>query len=657
MLLLSRCVALLLCAAAAGAQPGEMPGPAQGAEGMAARSQIGRASKKGAKEDVAPVRIPLLVDAAAYGPRGEPLRSLSAADFAVSLRDQPQKIVSVTYVNAEAGTISPVSASVALRPDEIHRTLVLIADDLGLSLAGAQNVRQTLTRFLREQMHDGDMVSILRTASGTGAAQKLTSDRRELAEAIGGIQYNPDTGGKEAFASGARSVFRQALLGLTDPPGRKGVVLFTENDLLFAKPPQTQANAADASGRKADVPAITFDKPATSALVDIANRASAVVSLIDVRGSLPEPAGPAGGLAEVALQTGGRFATHTTDPSGALAETLQDQLGYYLVSYEAADASHDLLSGSPLPQRPVLKCTRADVQLLARSGPLNSENFVSDPGGTDVWRPSFTTPVSDLQRGFTKPFASGGIPMQFVAVYTAGKAGPQVEGRLHINAKDLTFTHWLDGRTTATLDIQLAAMDENGRSLQNAGGIYELQLTADQFQEGLKSGFGATPKLSIHNPGAYQVRVAVRDGTSGRIGSAGQFVDAPDISGGKLVITSMDLTSQDAAAAGRITLRVLEPGESFRYSYQMVNLTVDESKASQIEVQTRILHDGVPIFDSKQRHLDFAPSENSRVRSAEGAVKLGSSIKPGYYVLHVTVTDKLAEEPRTATRYLQFEVK
>ena len=89
----------------------------------------------------------------------------------------------------------------------------------------------------------------------------------------------------------------------------------------------------------------------------------------------------------------------------------------------------------------------------------------------------------------------------------------------------------------------------------------------------------------------------------------------------------------------------------------MVNLTADESKASQIEVQTRILHDGVPIFDSKQRHLDFAPSENSKLRSAEGAMKLGSSIQPGYYVLQVTVTDKLAKEPRTATQYLQFEVK
>ena len=624
---------------------------------MAARSQGRRASKKSAKEDIAAIRIPLLVDAAAYGPGGEPLRDLTASDFAVSVRDEPQKIVSVTYVNTEAGTISPVSTSVALRPDEIHRTLVLIADDLGLSLAGAQNVRQILTRFLQEQMHEGDMVSILRTASGSGAAQKLTSDRRELAEAIASIQYNPDTGRKEAFASGARSVLRQALLGLTEPPGRKGVVLFTENDLLFAKAPQTQANAVDASGRKADVPAITFEKPATSALVDIANRASAVVSLIDVRGSSPQPAGPAGGLAEVALQTGGRFATGSGDPSSGLAEALQDQLGYYLVGYEAADASNGVLAGRPLLQHPVLKSTRAGVQLLARSGLLNSENFVSDSAGTDVWRPSFTTPVSDLQRAFTKPFASGGIPMQFVAVYTVGKAGPQVDGRLHINAKDLTFTHWLDGRITATLDIQLAAVDENGRSLQNAGGIYALQLTPEQFQDSLKGGFGATPKLSLHNPGAYQVRVAVRDGTSGRIGSASQFVDAPDVSGGQLAITSMDLTNQDAAAAGRVALRILEPGESFRYSYQMVNLTADESKASQIEVQTRILHDGVPIFDSKQRHLDFAPSENSKLRSAEGAMKLGSSIQPGYYVLQVTVTDKLAKEPRTATQYLQFEVK
>jgi hypothetical protein len=389
--------------------------------------------------------------------------------------------------------------------------------------------------------------------------------------------------------------------------------------------------------------------------VDIAGRSSAVFSLIDVRGSAVQ-AGSPGGLADVPVQTGGRFVTGAS-PSSALAEALQDQLGYYLVSYETGEASNDLLSGRPLQQYPVLRSTRAGVQLLARRGLLNSENFVSAPGRTDVWRPSFTTPASDLVRGFTHPFASGGIPIQFAAVYSVGKTGPQVEGRLHIDANNLTFTRRLDGRTTGSIDIQMAAVDENGRATQNTSGVYDLQLTPDQYQEGLKVGFGGGPKLSIRTPGAYQVRVAVRDGTSGKIGSASQFLDVPDPSAGKFAITSIDLMNPKDMGVGQTALRVLAPGAAFRYSYQVANLLAEAGKGSRMDELTRILHDGTPIFESKPTHWDFTPVENSKLRTADGSITLGSGIKPGYYVLQIIATDTLAKEPRTATEYLRFEVK
>ncbi|HEV2448466.1 MAG TPA: hypothetical protein VGS58_21185, partial [Candidatus Sulfopaludibacter sp.] len=155
------------------------PGPAQ------SQSK----AKKGANTATLP-RIPLLVDAVTFDEAGRLVRDLTAADFGVSVRGEAKKIVSVNYVNSIAGTIAPVSTTLALTPDRIHRTLVLIADDLGLSADGADNLRRTLTRFLDEQMRPSDMVSILRTASGSGNHPELTSDRSELAAAAAGIHYN-----------------------------------------------------------------------------------------------------------------------------------------------------------------------------------------------------------------------------------------------------------------------------------------------------------------------------------------------------------------------------------------------------------------------------------------------------------------------------------
>jgi hypothetical protein len=401
---------------------------------------------------------------------------------------------------------------------------------------------------------------------------------------------------------------------------------------------------------------LLFEPPSANALTPAADHASAVVSLIDVRGAAA-PAASGGGLAELARQTGGRFVTHTDDLSGALAGVLADQLGYYLVGYEAGDADADLITGRPLPQHPVLTAARPGVELRSRNGPLNSDNFISDATRDDAWRPTFTTPASDLQRGLASPFASGGIPIQFVTLYSVGKAGPQVECRVHIDAKDLTYTRWLDGRTTFTLDIQTGAFGENGQSTQNGGGNYTMQLTPEQYKEALKNGFAATPKISIRAPGPYQVRVAVRDGTSGRIGSASQFVDVADFSDGQLAIPGINLAGEDNSPASPAALHVMKPGQQFRYTYQVVNLAADESKHSHMEAQTRILHNGTPIFEGQRTAVAFAPSDDSKLRTAGAEVRLGPGIEAGYYVLQIIVEDKLAKEVRMASQYVAFEVK
>ncbi|HEV2448506.1 MAG TPA: hypothetical protein VGS58_21385, partial [Candidatus Sulfopaludibacter sp.] len=440
----------------------------------------------------------------------------------------------------------------------------------------------------------------------------------------------PGAGREAAAASGARSALRFALAGLRTVEGRKAVVLFSGNAALW-------------------------EKPGGDSLTEAADRASAVVTLIDIRGA-SAAAAPTVGLAELAQHTGGRFATRTDDLAGALAGALRDQDGYYVVGYEPDQTPADGITGKPLPQHPVLTITRQGAQSRARNGLLNSDNFTSDPARSEAWRPSFTTPAADLGRGLSSPFVAGGIPVRLVAVYSLTKSGPQIEGVVHIDARDLTYTHWLDGRVTATLDVQLAAFDENGQSVQSGGGTYNLRLTPDEFKESLTRGFLAMPKLTIRAPGAYQVRVAVRDGTSGRIGSASELVNAADVSNGQLQITGLSL-ADESAATGNAAVNVFRPGQTFQYAYQIVNLALDANKGSEVDTRTRILHEGAPIFEGANTVLHFAPSEDPRVRTAGAGVKLGAALEPGYYVLEITVTDSLAKQPRTVREYVRFEVR
>ena len=588
------------------------------------RSPATRSARKKKVDQTALLPPLLLIDASAEA-GGRPALGLTAADFQVSLNGQPAKVTGVYLVNAENGTISPSSTRIALKPDQVHRTIVFVADDLGLSVDGAQNVRRTLTRFLNEQMRPTDLVSIVRTASGTGAMQRLTGNKGELEAAIQAVQYNPVQGRSEAFASGARGALRVVLDSLHAQMGRKAVVLFTENTRLL-------------------------EKPAPDTMPASANSGTSVVSVIDVRGaSVPSLAEP--GIAALAAKTGGRFLTHTDDLSGALASILQDQQSYYLVSYDSPLADTSGL----MVQYPDLTTSRSGVVLRARKGVAQAANFTSD-AVHDLWRPSFTTPAADLRRGLTDAFESGRMPIRFVANWALGKSGSEVDGHVFIDPRDLTYTNWLNGKTTCTLDIQIAAFNENGLALQSDSRTYVLQLNTEKFRESETRGFSASPSIALRTVGPYQIRIAVRDETSGRVGSASQFIEAPDMLDGHLAIGNVTASAVDENRTTLATQNLFHAGRTYKYVYQVLNLQSDQSKRSQMEAQSRILRDGQTVFQGPLATVSFSPSEDPKRRAAETELKLGQ-LEPGFYFLEFRVTDKLAKEPRTATQYTRFEVQ
>lgn len=617
-----RCLIPLVCAGLLWGQS-RMQSP-RGAAVPGQRPPASAATKKKKGEPATPPK-PRLVDAVAWGADGKPVRDLTAADFTVSVQGVVRKVTGVAYVDAAAGA---VRGPLPVKLEGPHRTLVLVADDLGLSSAGSENLRRILAHFIEAGMTASDEVSIVRTSAGRGARQKLTGDRSELRLALDDITYSPAPGlDQVVHAAGARETLRQIFTGLRDLPGRKAVILFSENPNLFES--KVMAN-----------------------LIEAAQNAAAVCSAIDLRGPAATDAVDSG-LAALVTQTGGRLTRRTDDPAAALAGALEDEQGYYVIGFEEGEGSGDVFTGRPLPQHPVTAVTRAGVQMRARQGLLGAGDFLTDRAERQVWRPTFTTPASDIARGFTSPFASGAIPLRFVAVYSTGKTGPGVDGRVFIDARDLTFTRKIDGQITASMDIEMAAFDESGASLQSDGHTYALTFNPATFQEAVQRGFVAAPHLAVRSVGAFQVRVSVRDGTSGRIGSASQFVHAMDLTNGQICVPGIALTPEDSTL--RSLLNRFVAGQDFRYTYQVVNLTVDENKRSEIDVVTRILRNGETIFQGKPATVTFTEGDNPTLRAAMGTVRLGK-LEPGPYILQLTVTDRLAKSARSTMRYVNFEV-
>jgi VWFA-related protein len=214
------------------------------------------------------------VDAVVTDSQGRHVTGLKPEDFQILEDGKPQKITHFSYLAGTGipGGPAPVNPAPrepsaikseaipappkALRPEEVQRTIVLMA---------------------------GDLASIMTTSGGMGATQQLTNDKRQLYASIEHIHYMPGLTGLtwyvpilppgpdkkfrmeiERRISAARSpvltlgtlnVLAYALQGLREMPGRKAIALFSDGF-----------------------------PPAAGRIVQLANRASIVIYTLDPRG-------------------------------------------------------------------------------------------------------------------------------------------------------------------------------------------------------------------------------------------------------------------------------------------------------------------------------------------------------------------------------------
>ncbi len=647
------------------------------------------------------------VDAAVTDSKGKPVTDLQAADFEILQDGKPQVITNFSYITTGRGAAPPPAIAAGrgappvpparLRTADIKRTVALVVDDLGLSFESMAYTRQALKKFVDQQMQQGDLVAIIRTGAGIGALQQFTSDKRVLYAAIDRIKYNalgrvgvssfaPLGGGSgdagdsmtternEIFSVGTLGAIRYVMQGLQELPGRKTVMLFSENLKLF--------NRGTASDRVLE---------AVRHLTDEANRASAVIYTIDPRGlqvhgltaadstgdmtpqqiaEVPmqratEEFDSREGLVVLAHDTGGRFFADTNDIYGAVREALQDADGYYLIGYHPNAETFDK-TGQPKFHRVSVRLKRPGLHVRSRSG------FYGAPDRQSAPVPH--TRESQISRALTSPFGANAINVRLTPLYTVGPKGAYLNTLLYIDGKDLTFTDEPDGWHKAVIDIVAMTFGDNGQAVDASDRTYTLRARNESYDQALK---GLLYKVShpVRKPGAYQMRVVVRDAGSEHAGSASQFIEAPDVGKGRLTLSSMMIREQTPAAAaatpehpegqvavaniqGSEAVRLFKQGQSVLYGYEVLNAHLDTNKQPQLEAQTRIFREGKQVYEGKPMPLSFMGQVDPKLLVAGGTLKLGAQITPGDYVIQVTVTDKLAKEKyRTASQWIDFEIQ
>ena len=650
------------------------------------------------------------VDAVVTDAKDRQVTDLKAEDFEITEDGRPQKITNFSYIRLAPpspppaaplprGTVAPPPEPAATKREEVRRTIVLVVDDLGLSFESMGEVRHDLKHFVEQQLQPGDLVAIVRTSGGMGALDQFTTDRRLLLAAVERLRWYPGGrsglsamepvgsgpgAGREArsqdaqfrrvtYSLGTLGAVSYLLNGMRDMPGRKSLILISDGLRLrsILGPGETMAP------RYARPSMWERDERVTQALrrlADQANRAAVVLYSIDARGVQPlastasdrltledirnEGRGDSRltgmlldqeGLQVLSHETGGFLVHDTNRIDFGLGQVLKDLEGYYLIGYKPDAARFQPRNG----KQPDFHAIKVQVKVpklhvRSRSGYYGYED---SPKPTD----------DQFASALFSPFTSSGVRLRLTPVFAeAADSRTTITLMLHIDARDLTFSSDAGDRL-ATAELLAFTVDERGQPVDKASYKAIIRLKPARYEYALGAGLVYTSSIPVVRPGPYQVRVAVRDAATGRIGTASQFVEVPDLKRRLLALSGLVLDSppsqpQDREAPGVPSFRVFRRSGAFDFTCQIFNARLDRStNKPALDTEVRVFHGQQQVLATEPKRLDVAATGSTRT-TAKGNVPL-EAFEPGSYALQFVVRDTLAKEHAgVATQWIDFDV-
>ncbi len=686
---------------------------------------------------------------------GRQVTDLRPEDFEVSESGKRQAITNFSYVanvganaTASSSTTQPVASSTTsgsslppavLKPERVRRVVALVVDDLGISFQSMNYVRKALQEFVDEKMEPGDLVATLRTSGGAGALQQFTTDKRLLTSSIDSIRWLPrgrgdispfessisptgemvtdsstreavqdlQTSRNEILAAGTIGTLNHILHALQDLPGRKSVVLFTENAQLFdftgtrsERLVQLMRQMADLSNRASTV-VYTVDTSGLQTLGVTAAQSPGNARVVSDRiGSMQSTSvsrnPTAGGdrttignpeeglraldnlatarrstyfesqevLKHLAELTGGIAIKNTNDVSGSLGRVLDDTAGYYLIGYRPDEAILDQ-KGERRQLKINVKVKRPNLRVRSRSG---FYGLTEEEKSTKK-----LTREEQLRAALNTPFA-GDVRVRLTSLFGDEVSGGSfVRAMVHVDARDLQFSKAADGSNKAELELVVLTLDAVGNVLDQASRIETVSAKSDTYDRILQNGLSYFLNVPVKQPGGYQVRVAVRDAASEKTGSASQYIGVPDLAQGALTLSGLvinGMTMAEATSNVQIELnpqagpvvRRLKQGMVLEYGYIIYNATLDKAtRKPQVTTQMRIFKDQKPAFTGRVVPLDLTNQTDMKRLVAGGRTQLAGDMPAGEYMLQVVVTDTLIAEKnkdkrRTVTQWIDFEV-
>jgi VWFA-related protein len=657
------------------------------------------------------------VDAVVTDDKGHHVTDLTPADFEVVERGRRQTVRQVIYVRTGPGTPSAptagggVAGGAATTPappapgpeagrlnlparDATSRVLAVVVDDLLLSFRSTVDTRRMLTQFLERDVAPGDLVAILRTSGGAGTLQQFTTDRRLLAAAIERVQWvgrlarfapgvearrmplGDDDDLDEQLAAdllveGSIGALNFALRGVESLPGRKTVVFVSEGMSM----PNPRSNSARVlqqvidRANRAGVVLYALDPTGLATMTrsegsDVAQRrtpnyTNEPMRTVPLAGGVPMEQTPMmatrdlmqrsimadrqESLRWLAEQTGGFAIVSQNDISRGIGRIVDDTRGYYLIGFDTALAPG--VRADPADVK--IRALRPGLQIRARRGRFGPANPDDGP---------LPRPGDPLVAAALSPFSTGALDVRLTALFGHDAEGAHVRAVVDLDPAGLMLADAGERREGAVTLLMLVFNGE-GDIVTQSREIIPVHLDAAAYDQARTHGLRYSVRLPVNRPGGYQVRAAVQDDRSDRVGTGARFVEVPKVGKGRVALSGVIMTN--TAAADRPLAQTFAPGSVVEYTCTVYDGRSDRTGFS---TTATVLHDGKPVYTSPPAPIAGAAAGAAAVAPVpfRGRLTLAREQKPGAYTLVVSVEPAVApgeRRSRPATQWVDFEVR
>ena len=637
------------------------------------------------KDDVVKITTNLVQIDAVVTKDGKQVRDLKAEDFEIFEDGKRQTITGFAFISNVPTTTTPATGDAKaterdssvppapLKRDDPRRTLAIVIDDLGLSSESMSSVRSQLRKFVAEQMQPHDLVAIIRTGVDVGVLQQFTNDKRLLMRTVEQIRWNgcsrvgpsvlpPRNAGPFAFGSGRACgggthwatfmSLRSVVEALSHLPGRKSIMVLSDSMPIEDQTHEFNGvvwGSIDSSNRLY----------ALRRIAEMAIRRSVVIYSIDTQGVQPTGITAADSfsgsvydithqmntlVAErgrllfdrraggdlISRQTGGFQIKNSNDFK--LDRVLEDQSGYYLLGYRPTSETFNRRF-----HKIIAKVKRSGMTLRTRHG------FFGYPEEDDMRRPH-----SKISMALMSPFGAQEIDVNLTSFFLNDKAtGSAIRSFLVMNAQDLTFLT-VNDKHEAKIEVRGVVFGENGRPIGQTSHFAVVSLTENEYQKALRNGIRISYDMPARRPGAFQVRAAVRDVMSSRIGAAGEFVLVPNLNDKRLALSGIMLhsvaepsqTGVIQASAAMPAAERFVPNSDLYSTFVIYNASLDPvSQRPNLTIQSKLFRDGKIVFTYSDVQVDTTNQADLERIRVNLQFRLGADLEPGHYYLQSAVTD------------------